>query len=258
VKKLFFVVALVFCTIIEALPLTNIADPSLYECSAFRNFLDYGLTFRSGYWGDFVFNREAKQQVVGDFYKKSKSLSIDTNAGYFALNYCNWIELFGSAGETDFQYTLVDPLQVVTLFPAVSWSAGLRGSWRYCNWIFGAEGQYFQAKHSSAYSTNICSGIVSYFNHSASGTYREWQGGLGLAYQIESYENFDFVPYLGVRFADFRDLFSLGTTKYHFAADKFVGYAAGASLLFGHALGVTAEGRYGDEVGLFVNGQFRF
>jgi hypothetical protein len=216
------------------------------------------LTFRSGYWGDFVFDRESKQTIEGQSSKKSKNFSLNTNGGFFALNYCNWIEAFGTAGETDFQYTLVDPLQFVTLFPAVSWSAGLRGSWRCKNWIFGAEGQYFQAKHSSAYSTNVSSGIVSYYNHSASGTYREWQGGFGLAYQLESYESFDFVPYIGMRFADFRDSFSLGNSKYHFAADKFVGYAVGSTLLLGHALGLNIEGRYGDEVGLFVNGQFRF
>jgi hypothetical protein len=185
-------------------------------------------------------------------------LSINTNAGFFALNYCNLIEAFGTAGQSDFQYTLAQPNQIVNFFPAISWSAGLRSSYRCGHWIFGLEGQYMQAKHTSAYTTNLTSGVVSYFNHSVSGTYREAQGGFGLAYHLESFESFDFVPYLGMRFGYFSDSFSLQSLPYKTRADKSVGYAAGATFLLGHAIGMTIEGRYGDEKALFVNGQFRF
>lgn len=258
-KRLLSLSLLFFAHSLVALPLTNIADPVLYECHCFQEILEGGFTLRSGYWGDFVFNRDAQLKAPSSStYESAQQLSRYTNAGMFVLNFCDFVEGFFTFGQSQYELVMNNPLQWSSIRSGFSWSAGGRIAYRYGSWIVGAEGQYFQSNLSSQTLTNLATGVINQSKSSSQGPFREWQGGVGIAYHIESYSNLDLIPYLGVKFSGFDENFNLQGLKYKARADKPVGYAVGATALLGHALGLTAEGRFGDESALFVSGQFRF
>jgi hypothetical protein len=257
----------------SALPLSNIADPQLY-CGPGATSLELCPPFslRMGYYGDFVFERNITRsrngQDSGDLYGYSSY----TNAAEFVLNICRYLEFFGTVGQSDvtIQRQGNDEDSNITLFesvlqPAVSWSTGVRFAQEWCHFIWGLEGQYFQYDGIYQTTTLLSDGRVEWSNVNEQFNYREWQGGAGLAYQIESCEYMDLIPYIGITVSGLRaygdrliDNQEDEPFKDTYRATKMVGYSVGATALLNQTIGLTVEGRFANETALYVSGQFRF
>lgn len=237
---------------------------------------------RVGYYGDFVFNRHLEVDHEGTGRAHDiRETEINTNAGYFVLNICNVLDVFGTLGETRLRFqtnqdawtTLSTNSDCVFLTDSsFSWSIGARAglfSWK-C-FTVGIEGQYFRT-HTDV--TTFIDGVFNlydYFNDNNEASYSEWQVGLGLSYMIKTVcPELAIVPYVATKWsrAHFRSklefthqtgsettgLFTLHNLK----ADKLWGFATGVTFTMCDSFGVTVEGRWCDEKALYVNGQFRF
>jgi major outer membrane protein len=263
-----------------ALPLGNPADPGLYsrglffdDCYGYDtcfnpcdpcgcNWLD-SLSFRFGYYGDFVYNRHLERDESddeGDF----EHARFYTNAALLVLNFCDRLDLFGTFGattgaiETQSSTTLTRlELEFASSF---SWSLGARAILWECGCTYlGIEGQYFRTSMDlkrltlAAETSSYPSGVE--MRHT------EWQLGLGLAQRL----NF-LIPYVGVKWSRVRGDFDgeiiiiapPGITPPDTKNKNHWGFVAGVTLLDCELAGVTVEGRWGDEKALHVNGQIRF
>jgi len=265
-----------------ALPLGNPMEPSLYlnDCvgQPFCGCLDQ-FSLRVGYSADHVFNRHL--EVTGRAPNRMiASTVLDTNSGFIALNWCDRVDLFSRLGATSIR--LNTPNSAFTVFNALgnfdldchiqsqtdfSWSLGLRATVvRFCNAILGVEGEYFRTSPPLDYlhqeNQNIAYGTGSQMS------YEEWQVGAGLAYPLCYRSSFDCIPYVGVKVSyatlDMDDAtFTLspnGSRFVLFDAESKLrwGFPIGVSLVLCNMIGVSVEGRFGDEQAIYVNGQFRF
>jgi major outer membrane protein len=291
-KLVLTMLMLLTCGASYALPVGNPAEASLFLngawwdnnscCDPSNPCFSWSEAFsiRVGYYGDFVFNRHLKVKREPDHRTKSiQKTRINTNAGYLAFNFCNRLDFFTTLGATDlnirtngsaFSTTPINELVELNFNSQFSWSVGGRVTiWQCDCFAIGIEGQYF---HTRAELDNIVlydTGTILYFNGSERRrNYKEWQAGLGAAYRIAtSCPTIAFVPYAAVKWADAKHrlnntfieptaaatLFNLG----RLGVKKHWGWAAGITLELCDIIGVTAEGRWGDERALYINGQFR-
>lgn len=116
------------------------------------------LSFRGGFYGDYVFNRHMR------VHEKGNDAIIDTtriftNAGYLALNVWNRLDIFATLGASEFDLSTSERAFFIFDNPegtfeietstSFSWSVGARATLiEYCGTILGIEGQYFQTKPS--------------------------------------------------------------------------------------------------------------
>ncbi len=271
-----------------ALPVDNPLLPGLYRNGVFWNqdctknsadckpLLWKGFSFRFGYYGDFVFDRHLRIQT-----KKNHSTihrtTINTNAAYYAFNFCERFDLFGSLGATQTNFvvtgkSLGNPLLnrwvYIDTETTFSWSLGGRGALLQLGCLgIGVEAQYFRT---CARLNSISSAGLDTFYYVKKGRprFHEWQVGLGAAYRITIATSSALIPYLAVKWAqcgfDADDLQSNDPnpnhrfTVFNMENDRSWGYAIGVSLLGYKKATVTVEGRYHSEKAVYVNGTVRF
>lgn len=285
-KKL-LLLPLLLCSPLFALPIGNPMDASLYSnglfwgdcyedrccdpCDPCFSWCD-AWSFRLGFYGDYVFNRHMETDDsncahIDDF-------EIYTNAAYLALNICDRLDIFGTLGATSLNLTSnpkvfvnngQDPedefyLETETDF---SWSIGGRLTVWSCDcWYFGIEGQYFYTKPDVK--RIAADDFVAYPDNDTELKYTEWQVGIGASYLMRiGCSGISAIPYIGLKWAgscgDFDNATPFVDTRLHNLENTNTwGWGLGMTLLFCDAMGVTVEGRFGDEKAFHVNGQFRF
>jgi major outer membrane protein len=288
-KKLYFLLlSVVSMGAVQALPVANPIDASLYkdgiwwcndECSSCDpcdpcfSWCD-SFSWRVGFWGDYVFNRNMEAKNAGNNNQADiQSFSIYKNQGVITLNWCDWIDLYGVVGAANYQ--LQTPYLASTgnreLFTlnsetSVSYGGGARMTlWECGGFGLGVEGQYFGFQPDIANFVAFQRQTVNYPISNRGTQYNEWQAAIGAAYQIHAYA-VNFVPYAAIKFAGSN--FQLNESLVISEVDsvrvldlenaRTVGYAIGATVTFCEKGGLTVEGRFADEKAVFVNGQMRF
>lgn len=288
------------CLSAFALPIGNPSDPRLLTeglclenccdcniCDIFVSGFDWchAWSVRFGYYGDFVFNRNL--QVEGQGSGRGRVIrrtEINTNAGYIALNFCNFIDVFTALGASDLHVRT----QEVSWTPSVgetpigtsdgqyltntnfSWSIGARAAvfnWR-C-FTVGVEGQYFRfSPDITTYITGFQDQFA-YFNEGNHTRYHEWQVGAAISYTFRTVcPDLALVPYVGAKWSrchfnthNFQFIQPRTTnvfTLFDLESHKRWGYAVGMTFTMCDMISATVEGRWGDEKALYVNGQIRF
>lgn len=295
-KKL-FIVPIFLCSSVFALPLGNPIEPSLFysvgccgdDCGGGPYYDDPCLPLvswgdkwnvRIGFYGDYVFNRNLEISGSGlDQGNDIRETELITNAAYLAFNLCNIVDVFGTLGATKISVETSEiswvangdangRFETETHF---SWSVGARAAiFQWDCFGVGIEGQYFRTTPDLTKYWTWSNGKYNYFNNHNRMTYHEWQFGLGISYTFSTYcPDFKFVPYTGVKWSWARlhtgnfQFVSNGEgnetfTFFNLKTDKCWGYVVGLSFTMQSLIGVTVEGRFGDELALYVNGQFVF
>jgi major outer membrane protein len=290
-KKLcFLLLSVVSIGAVQALPVANPIDASLYkngiwccedECSSCDpcdpcfSWCD-AFSMRVGFWGDYVFNRYMERKNPGANNQGSvEDFAIYKNMGVITFNWCDWIDVYGLVGAASLQIQTpqvgVDSLnhELVTynFTDTVSYGGGARMTlWECGGFGLGIEGQYFGFQPDVDNFVAFANRTVNYPVNNRGANYNEWQVGLGAAYQVHAHA-VDFVPYAAIKFAgsNFKadntvltndDGDTVVLPEYENA--KTVGYAIGATVTFCEKGGLTVEGRFADEMAVHVNGQIRF
>lgn len=291
-KKLLCALTSLFLPLsVSALPIGNPSDPANYVENTFSTlFLRYGdsdcnlLSYRFGYYGDFVFNRhlEADSSRSKADYSSAK---MATNAASLTVNFCELLDVFVTLGATDFQlvgmgkgFSPSSPAGFTTTLNTstdFSWSVGARTIlYVWGNSVLGVSGQYFST---DPHITNV--GVVFGRNstsHSTTFEYKEAQVSAALSHMF-CFGNspLALIPYIGAKYARVwvntssitlppitipavppgPFLISLpGDIK---NSRKF-GWALGTTLRLYGNLGVTVEGQWADENAVSVTGQLRY
>lgn len=243
------------------------------SCNPCGSWID-SFSFRFGFYGDYVFNRHLRRRNSaggtgrGPVIERS---TINTNAGYLALNFMNRFDVFTTLGVTRFHldtnssaFSTADGLRFhLDSHSNFSWSVGARLTiWECGCTALGIEGQYF------AVNPEIDNLVVADTFTLSPGNfdinYNEWQVGLGLSHRIGL-----LVPYVAVKYSRVHtrftgttfDIAALGETfifPQRLRSDKRWGYAVGTTLVDFYKMNVTAEARFADEKALYVNAQIRF
>ena len=293
-KFALIVLCLLNYTCLQALPVGNPTEAALYtqgvwikdSCPkncwcTYDEFLSCLLNFsvRFGYYGDFVFNRNLAIQDRGlNQGKVIRETKMNTNAGYLVFNVWEIIDAFATMGTTNIRIRTDEISWVINggadgvLFSDTnfSWSSGIKGVlFHWSCFDIGFEGQYFQANpHFKEYISSFVGATVS-FDHNNDFTYREWQAAAVLSYNLfTTCPNFSIVPYIAGKWShaqltthNFRfiaqpsgELFTIFDLKSH----KSWGFAVGTTFALYNSAGFTVEGRFGDEIALYVNSQFCF
>jgi len=284
-KTLAPILFFMFSMSLYALPMNNPSEASLYtngmcwkkdSCDPCFSWLN-AFSFRIGFYGDYVFNRYLERDDEFNMDADIDTTKIFTNASYLVLNFCDRVDLFTTLGATHIHLfsdgdvivpATTGPLAVemdfVTTF---SWSVGGRVTLWQCDCLaVGIEGEYFRTNPDPDVAFAYSTGQLIYFDGSTS-SYREWQVGLGASYRFQlSCPPVALIPYMGVKWAGSQfsmnlvsDEFPPGTpTGPEFKANKLWGYVLGTTLTLCDMIGVTVEGRWGDEKAAHVKGQFRF
>lgn len=290
-KLIIFALGMLSSGAIYALPVGNPSEASLltngiFFCQTTCNTYDPcfcwcdAWSFRIGFYGDYVFNRNLKirGQGINGQGETIQTTRLSTNAGFLALNICDKLDLFGTLGASrlsittnDISWTALDNSEGrLDWNSRFSWSAGIRGTLFQCGrFSVGVEGQYFQTNPHLIKYLSFFDGLPNYFNEENKMGYKEWQVGTGLSYTLSTLcSDFKIVPYAAVKWAwvqfdtkrfQFVKTASTETfTIFNMKADKLWGYAIGVTATFFDRSDLTVEGRFADEKAVYVNGSVRF
>jgi hypothetical protein len=233
---------------------------------------DWG--FRFGFYGDYVFQRHLKVEHnnLGIPNRRLRDVRLNTNAGYLALNFCNVVDVFGTLGGTHFRieaddiaFNAVDTgLTVIDFSTRFSWSVGARATlFEWCCFLLGIEGQYFQSEPRVNFI--LTDAAIFTYPERACTRYQEAQVGFGIAYRY-CCQCTSFVPYVAAKWSwerwrlRNREFIVAGVTYVlpELRNAKHWGFATGITTTLCDMIGVTVEGRWGDEKAIYVNGQLRF
>ncbi|MFN0065905.1 MAG: hypothetical protein ACKVOH_06680 [Chlamydiales bacterium] len=194
----------------------DICDPNLTWCDA--------ISIRVGFLGDYIFNRYLEINS-NNKSKDADKTRVMTNAGYFAANFWDRVDVFATLGassifqQSDFG-TIANrgPGALGVVAPSgdaiyqlwtntdFSWSVGLRGPiWECGCTSVGAEFQYFQARPKLRYINTYSgpnaqvplitsdTGSRQAFGNGYTTKYYDWKVGLGISHRI-----YNLVPYAAV------------------------------------------------------------
>ncbi len=276
-----FLLALLFCPALLALPVSNPANPALYNngliCSDPCNLFSWreAIGVRFGFYGDYVYERHMEVEEGQRRFGDVNHVGLFTNAGTVVFNTCRNLEAYGIIGVTNAEifmdgglYSNDTTMIQLEISPTLSWGVGARGIlWDYRHFRLGAEAQFQFMKPNFENMIRYASGDVTYLSRARRTMYREWQAGLGAAYEARV-GGVAFIPYMAAKVAggkfSFRDFqFTFQDTDIVYTLRTLVpkkiwGYAVGMTCLLCERIGITAEGRFADENALYVDGQFRF
>jgi major outer membrane protein len=264
---------------LSALPLGNPIDASLLfngiftqptsqreEYSSFFNNCSYN--FRLGYFGDYVYNRHL--EVHHDDTKEIRQTEISTNAGYIGVTLLDLAELFSTFGASRINITALqsvwgpNPNNFTYLLSDTdfSWSVGLRGTiWQWCGFGIGAEGQYFTTQPNLS-TFRVEGGVPEYLEFDLK--FREWQVGVGAAYQIQVGCFSAIIPYAGIKFScatlktGNAKNFEGTDTFFNLRNQRYFGYAVGLTFITNAIWSVSGEARFVDERAFSFLTQFVF
>lgn len=251
-------------------------DPSAYLC-----WCDCW-SLRLGFYGDYVFDRYME---VNQRHNEShiRQFQLFTNASYLALNFFDTVDLFATLGASKFSistpatafYLDGDNTNLISNIDSewyFSWSLGARMTlWECRGFALGAEAQYFRSRPNINYFQ--LEGYAPLYLENSRTNYREYQLGLGGAYTIYLAGCSTFVvPYFGIKWAhadvnmgDFSIPTEIGISSspvvyelYNLESENKFGVALGTTLVGCKRWSITAEGRFSDELALFINSQIRF
>jgi major outer membrane protein len=269
-----------------ALPVGNPGEASLFSiancieaprCNFHDPCFDWSEVWnlRVGYYGDSVFNRHLETNRTSSTGRDIDKTEIFTNAGCIVLNLCDRIDAFAILGASNIAiktdaiaWGLVGGFESELFFRThFSWSAGGRATLVDCaGFLVGIEGQYFQTNPHCDRFIHYDTGTITHFENDRV-RYSEWQAGVGIAYRFATgYPEVAMVPYVAVKWSGgcFKlnnFVFTEGTDTFTFTnlkTKKLWGYATGVSLTVCDSVGVSVEGRWGDEKAVYVNGQVCF
>ncbi len=283
-KYLYGFLTLFVCTTGYSLPVGNPSEASLLtsgvwwgrhsDAPCFRWWNAFSL--RAGFYGDYVFNRNLRVRHPITNIKKVNETKISTSAGYLALNYYDWIDLFATLGGSKLQlhtdigsFASSSFIGDVVFSSHFSWSIGARSIlWKWNCFKIGIEGQYFSTVPYADYLVRFDTAALDYLDISDGLPYWEYQVGMGLSYTFKTRTpTVAFIPYIAGKWSkghfelnkiNFQD--DAGTTFAfkNLSTNKEWGLAVGMTLSWKEMTAATVEGRWGDEKAVYVNGQFRF
>lgn len=285
-KVLALVAGLMTYSAVYALPVYNPDQPELLKYGVFTcGDSCWGLEL--GFRGDYVFDRKVKHSGhranLADRHKDVCDYSISTNAGQLTLNLWDRVDIYGWVGAAETHYE--DQVRLVTSITpfetdwlnisgstreGTAWGVGARAVlWQCGRTAVGIDGQYAhsEAKFKCLTINGVPVQEVTGLDLDSSRfkiRNSEWQVSLGISHRICW-----FVPYVAVKYSNFRGRFrsgdflfsgALGTANAdgHFRNRDVVGFVAGISLVDSERMHITAEGRFFDERALTVAADFRF
>lgn len=258
-----------------ALPVGNCLTPAIYSNGLWDQrepYFSWGACthLRFGYYGDFVFERKMEQMISGNPGSDIAHFGLATNAGTLTLDICDYLDGYLLCGATSISYQAENEFQEYCSFDfstSTCWSiGGALDLWQYRSFGVGIEGQYFETRPLFNRYTNYATGEILYFNDRNQMKWREWQGGLTATFRMTDQPNFVFAPYMGVKAAS-------GKLRQHgFEIDdggliqnlnlleskEVWGFAIGVTVVSYGIMGVTAEGRFGDEKAFYTNFQMSY
>lgn len=278
-RKLFAsFITILSCGAAYALPLMNPSDASLLcdglilegnrgdPCDVRSTCFD-AFSLRVGFYGDYAFNRHMKSTTNVGQIERTRLV---TNAALLVANFYDRIDIFSTLGASSlfidteaslFSVLLSTSRAQLEANSAFSWSVGARGTvWEVGCTSLGAEFQYFRTKPHVTRLSFLADGSA-YPPRNVRAKYDEWQVGVGISHRINI-----FVPYIGVKWSHARvDMGRaivlppiINARLPNLKNTNHIGYAVGVSLIDCEKVSLTAEGRFGDERALHVNGQIRF
>lgn len=290
-KKLFLAV-LVFLTngLVQALPVGNPADPSLYDpqglATNWYNCISpwelESFAWRIGFYGDYVFDRHLKagtnlNQVTANATGAGdiRRTRIVTNSGVINLNILDQFDIFGTFGTTRISILTeatalglnnTSQFAYVDFGTEMSYSVGGRAIvWQHNGFYVGFEGQYFSTSPKWLSTTGQELGFPSFLNHSNRSGYKEWQAACAASYVFCNSANFCMSPYTALTFSgvDWGFAHVLRVRDISFASpdieqQKTLGWLIGMTLLMNDLVGVSAEAHFANEKALSVIGQISF
>lgn len=281
-RRIYLFLSILLMTMeLYALPVGNPADPLLLkrgllwerECDLCAMPWYSALSFRAGFYGDYVYNKH--MEVVEPHDDVIENTQIFTNAGFLTVNFCNRWDLFATLGATNLfietngaTFNIITTLGntgvrcIIETTTAFSWSLGVRGAlWKWGCATLGFEAQYFRTNPAIRLISSRSSQIR-YVSDTLSAKYQEWQLGLGLSYRIRSLVPYVAVKWNGTRVGFGNPTFSGGNFEgaqlYNLQNKDSWGYAVGATLIACDMMSLTVEGRFVEERAFYLNGQIRF
>ncbi|MFZ0565941.1 MAG: hypothetical protein WAM28_07140 [Chlamydiales bacterium] len=284
------VLAFISSGFLYALPVGNPTEASLFlngvwcestacdPCDPCFSWFD-AWSFRVGFYGDYVYNRHLEVSHHNHRGGDIQTTTLFTNAGYLVLNFCDRLDVFATLGATHLHIktddSAWDTTQIIStqseldFVPHFSWSIGARATLlEFCCFGLGVEGQYFAFIPEPNYFFEYSNGAFVYLDEAKPAHYREWQVGLGISYRFSiSCPTVAMLPYAAVKWSGahldmndfvFEDINGDTYILNDVGSKKLWGYALGLTFTLCDLMGVTVEGRWGDEKALYVNGQLRF
>ncbi|MCH9620299.1 MAG: Major outer membrane porin [Chlamydiales bacterium] len=265
-------------SLLSALPVGNPADASLYTngvcsggsvCDPCDPHFSWNDQFqgRIGFYGDYVFNRQMTIKGRGNV----RETSLKTNAGLMVVNLCNFIDVFWTLGGTTMnlvanggEFSSDSTLIEIQFEPYFSWSVGGRATiCKFGNLYGGVETQFFRTRPDIDNIIRYASGDITYLSIDNKAVYEEWQVGLGLTYKMGW-----MAPYIAakastgkLKMGDYLFVFQGTGITYQLRdlVPRHVwGYVVGTTFAIGETVGLTLEGRFANELALYVNGEIRF
>lgn len=218
------------------------------------------LAVKAGYQRDWVFDRNMR--AVSKVAGRMDDFDFIADQGVLTINLIDRIELFGAAGAACFHASHCPRPGVRHEYKTqdqFTWGVGLRGtfaSWKGAS--FGINGAYQRAHPTMKWVT--VNGAPVSLSDGAKLSYAEWQVGLGVSYQIDS-----FIPYIGAKYSNAAARFKhlpeglLSTGRYFKAKNrrKF-GMAVGTTLSNGDRFSSTIEVRLIDEQSITLAAEVKF
>lgn len=266
---------------VYALPVGNPADASLLcdglfmegsccldACDPCASWCD-ALSFRVGFYGDYVFNRHLKIDS-NDSYADIEESVLNTNAAIVTMNIWDRLDVFATLGASHlfistnasaFQGAAGELYEIETETD-FSWSAGLRATlWECGCTTLGAEFQYFYTRPDV--SRVVQGEDAAVYPHNVQAKYQEWQFGIGISHRINM-----IVPYAAMKWGatkvnfddaiiDFPGSVPPTTVLDDLKNQKDWGYAVGLSLIDCDKASFTAEARFSDEKAVHIRAEVR-
>ncbi|MCH9608769.1 MAG: Major outer membrane porin [Chlamydiales bacterium] len=265
-----------------ALPMSNPADPLLFSNGLIpgdaRNVFcwDDAFSFRFGFYGDYVYDRNYNIKESVFSYDRSFRSSFMTSAASLTANVWKKIEMEAILGATNMSFMINGgalssdtTLISLELSPSFSWGLVGRGIlWECCNLVVGSEIQYQRSRPTVRRFIRHASSDVMHFRLGDRAVFEDWQAAIGVTYRVRSH-GIDCAPYVGFTLAggnlDFGDdaevTFQGTNVLYTFKAmrpNNLTGFSVGITMVVMEQVSLNVESRSGDQKALCVNGQIRF
>ena len=281
-KSAFLAFGVAACAIGHALPVTNPLDSLLYthnfwydecelenECYSWVKWINK-VGVRYGFIDNHVYNRRleggANSHVV-------RNATISTDAGMFIANIRPWLDVYATVGVTTLSLGLTTPegaplteTNVALKYsPRMSYSVGANVAvWKYQNLCLGIEGEFLFSNTELSSYTNLTDGSITSFNNTGQrkANYYEWQLALPASYIIYAVENLMVAPFIALQFSGVNwNTSSTGGSVLlldNLTQQQVTGWTLGMTAIIFEILGISFEGRFGNEKAITTVAEISF